>query len=288
MTDVARLVLQVDSSQTEKGAKSLEALQAQAGKTEKSTDAMTASTKAFAVAAAAAAVAAAAYVRHQINAADAMNDMHLKTGLAFRSLAAYDLLARQNGTTLESVASGMKFLGRYMTEHNDKLRSIGVTSKDINVAMMQLADVTANLSDKNLRNTLLMEVMSRGGVELAAAMSGGSAAIKKAMEESKRYGEDLEKTSPLADAFNDLLAVMKTNANAFGTEFAGKLLPSMIKFVESLQSEQSALNQSASFISEHRNAIAAVAAVYATVKIAAWLGPIFFTPPSPPPSPPYL
>lgn len=154
-----------------------------------------------------------------------MNDMHLKTGLAFKDLAAYDLVARQSGTTLDGVAQGFKFLGKSMIDNREELDRLGVTSTDTSVAMGQFADLISSINDPALRTTLAMKYLGRAGVELIPALMGGSEAFAKAREETAAYGKALEKNAPMADAFNDKLASMQSTITSGGQTLAGNFLP---------------------------------------------------------------
>lgn len=184
-----------------------------------------ATAKYLAVALVAAATASVALFKATVDAADAMNDMHLRTGLAFKELAAYDILARQSGSTVEGVAQGFKFLGKNIIENSAELAALGVTSKDTKVAMGQFADLIASINDPALKSTLAMKYLGRAGVELIPTLSGGSAAFDKAMKDSKAYGEALEKAAPAADAFNDEMAKLSIRVTAAAQELAIKFLP---------------------------------------------------------------
>lgn len=230
--DLASLVLAVDSTQVDKGASALDRL-AQAG-SGASSSSQTFALAGLAVAAAAATAAAAtiALTKQAIDAADAMNDLHLKTGLAFSDLAAYDLLARQSGSSIDGVAQGIKFLGKSITDNRKELIDLGVTSADTGVALGQFADLIARISDPALKTTLSMKYLDRAGVELIPTLSGGSAAIDEARRQTQRYGELLERTAPQADRFNDLLAVLATRSKEVGFAVADKFLPLLSAIAE--------------------------------------------------------
>lgn len=179
----------------------------------------------------AAATGLAMLAKRSIDGADAMNDLQLKTGLAFKQLAGFDLIARQSGTTLDGVASSVKFLQRYMIEHGDKLRAIGVTATDTNGAMEQFADIIAGIQDPALRSALAMEVLSRGGVDMIPVLMGGSAALREAMDAASGYGAALEKSAPMADEFNDMVAQSGSQLKEFREQVLIQLLPVMQDFL---------------------------------------------------------
>ena len=234
----ASLVLKVDSTDVSRGAKSLDDLAQSGAKAEKSAEKLEAGWAKMGAAAGLALVAAGgAFIKmtkNAIDAADAMNDMHLKTGLAFKDLAAYDLLARQSGTSLEGVAQGFKFLGKYMVEHSDKLKTIGVTSKDANTAMGQFADAIVGVTDSNLKLSLSQEVLGRSSMELLPLLAGGSAAFAQARAQTELYGAALEKVAPKADQFNDGISRMEIGAKVVGLTLADKMLPTLLAVSDAL------------------------------------------------------
>jgi hypothetical protein len=232
--DIASLVLAVDSTQVDKGTASLDAL-ARAGNPATATTGMLAKAGlALSAAFATATAAAIAMTKHAIDHADAMNDIHLKTGLALKDLAAYELLAKQSGSSVEGMAQGFKFLGRSMTDNRTELADLGVTSKDTNVAMGQFADVISRMNDPALRTTLAMKYLGRAGVELIPTLIGGSAAIEEARKNTEHYGEKLEKAGPLADHFNDNLVLMKEKSAVLGMTIAVELLPRLNRVTDAM------------------------------------------------------
>lgn len=230
--DIASLVLAVDSTSVDKGSVSLDKLAQSGDEAAISAQSLAKAGAAMVLALTAAAAATVVLVRNSINAADAMNDMHLKTGLAFKDLAAYDLLARQSGSSLEGVAQGFKFLGKSMTDNRKELEQLGVTSKDTNVAMGQFADLISSINDPALKTTVAMKYLGRAGVELIPTLSGGSAAFEKARQDTANYGAALEKAAPTADAFNDEMAKLTIHVAAAAQTLVVQLLPLMTALAE--------------------------------------------------------
>lgn len=219
MVDVASLVMKVDSSQVATATKDLDAL------TTSAEQAGYAFGRTFGFAMTAVAGATVLMAKSAITSADAMYDLHLKTGLAYKELAAYDELARQSGASSVGLAQGFKQLSKYMVEHGDKLRSIGVTSKSSSEAMLQFADVIAGIRDPALRSALAQEVLGRSGTNLIPALIGGRKAILDAQQSTAEYGAKLEEVAPKADEFNDNLEKLQTQAKLAGMSIAAELLP---------------------------------------------------------------
>ncbi len=63
-------------------------------------------------------------IKAAINEADKLNDMSQKLGMGVQQLAAYKLAADQSGTSLETVAQGVKALSGQMLKHGEDFRKI--------------------------------------------------------------------------------------------------------------------------------------------------------------------
>jgi len=232
--DLATLAIRVDATEAWQAAVELEKLKQAGLGAGKAADGLASKTAMFSAAAVTATLAVVAFARSQINAADAMNDMHLRTGLAFKDLAAYDLLARQSGTSIGGMAIGFKFLGKYIIDNGDKLRALGVTATDSSGAMSQFADVIVGIKDPMLRTALAQEVLGRGAMELMPALMGGSKAMDEARVASEKLGAAYEKTSPHADKFNDNLDEIGTHVGELGQSFANLFLPQLADVAEAM------------------------------------------------------
>lgn len=224
MSDIANLGIKIDSTDAKNASKDLKELDKTAQETEKSASMMG---KTIGTALVATAAAAVYMTKSSIDAADAMNDMHIKTGLAFKELAAYELLANKSGTTIGNVAVSFRNLSKYMVEHGDKLESIGVTSKDSNEAMGQFADLISGMKDPTLKTALAMEVLGKAGSDMIPFLEGGSAAFNEAITSSEEYSKILEKIAPLSDEFNDNMAEIATQAKISGASMAEYFLPAL-------------------------------------------------------------
>lgn len=168
-----------------------------------------------------------AWAKSTIDAADAMRDMSMRLSIGIKDMAAWKLVAEQNGTTAEAFAKGVKTLSVYMVENASALKMLGVTAREPQQAMLQLADVFAALPEGATRSALAVKLLGKSGMELVPAMIQGSAAIKEAQEQTRSYGEALAVAAPLADQFNDQLALFKLNSSTSGQLFAGAVLPAL-------------------------------------------------------------
>ena len=181
------------------------------------------------------AAAAVSFVKGTIDAADGMNDLSQKVGIGIRQLAGWRLAAEQSGTTMDSVAKGVKGLSAYIVEHGDKLRAAGVTATDANGAMMQLADIFAYMPDGVEKTALAVQLFGKAGMDMIPMLNMGSKGLVESQEKARAYAEELEKLAPRADKFNDTLRELKLQSEASALTIADKLIDPMQQLAEFMQ-----------------------------------------------------
>lgn len=172
--------------------------------------------------------AAVALVKGTIDAADGFNDLAQRVGISIRELAGWTLAANQSGTSMESVAKGVKSLSVYMTEHREKLQAAGITATDANGAMLQLADLFKAMPDPVQRAALAVQLFGKSGMDMLPMLLQGSVGLKDAQEKADAYGKKMAELAPQADEFNDLLAELALNSKAAGINITEIMLPGLI------------------------------------------------------------
>lgn len=177
-----------------------------------------------------------AYASRLIDAADAMNDMSQRVGVAVKDLAKYDLATAQSGTSMEALAKGIKGMAGNLEEHGDALRKAGITATTADGAMQQLADVFAAMPDGMEKTTLAVKLFGKSGMDLIPMLNLGSAGLQAAADKSSDYAKQMAAAAPLADAFNDQLAQLALNAKTMGMTLANEALPTLNNIAEALSS----------------------------------------------------
>ena len=71
-----------------------------------------------------------AYAKAAVDAADAMNDLSQRVGISVQSLAKYELAAAQSGTSMESVAKGIKSFKKGLADDDAAPRQVEDKQKD--------------------------------------------------------------------------------------------------------------------------------------------------------------
>jgi hypothetical protein len=163
-----------------------------------------------------------------IDAADAMNDLSQRVGIAVKDLAKYELAASQSGTTMESLAKGIKGLAGNLMEHGDALKKAGITATTADGAMKQLADVFANMPDGMEKTTLAVKLFGKSGMDLIPMLNMGADGLEKTAEKSAKYAAQMAIMAPMADAYNDNMAEIAMSSKVVGMTIVNDMLPQMV------------------------------------------------------------
>lgn len=175
-----------------------------------------------------------AHARATVDAADAMNDLSQRTGIAVRDLAKYQLATSQSGTTMEALAKGIKGVAGNLLEHGDALKKAGITATTADEAMKQFADVFAQMPDSMEKTNLAVKVFGKSGMDLIPMLNMGSKGLEDAAEKSARYAAQMAAMAPMADAFNDNLAELSMHSKVAGMNMVNSMLPALVSITAAM------------------------------------------------------
>ena len=178
--------------------------------------------------------AAVAWGKAMINAADSMNDMSQRVGIAVRDLAKYELAASQSGTTMETLAKGIKGLATNLVEHGTALKKAGIDTSNADKAMQQLANVFASMPDGVEKTNLAVKLFGKAGMDMIPMLNLGAEGLETAAEKTAAYATQMATMAPLADAFNDNLSVMSLNSKTLSMTMFNEVLPSLVKVTDAM------------------------------------------------------
>jgi hypothetical protein len=162
-----------------------------------------------------------------IDLGDEMNDLSQRVGISVKDLATWKLAAEQSGTSLESLAKGVKGLSTFMVDHSDKLKKAGITATDANGALIQLADLFANMPDGVTKTALAVKLFGKAGMDMIPMLNQGSKGLSEAQEKAKVYGERMAALAPQADKFNDQLSELALHSKVASMAMVSSMLPAM-------------------------------------------------------------
>lgn len=161
-----------------------------------------------------------ASIKSTIDLGDQMNDLSQKVGINVKDLATWTLAANQSGTSIESVAKGVKGLSQYMVANGDALKKAGITATDANGAMIQLADIFQAMPDGVQKTALAVQIFGKSGMDMIPMLNLGSKGLGEAAEKAAEYGRRMAILAPAADKFNDQLAELALQSKAAGINMA--------------------------------------------------------------------
>jgi hypothetical protein len=182
------------------------------------------------------------------NYLDNLNDLRQKTGVAANDLARLGFAAEQSGSSLDGIATGMRFLARNMEDaasgskkQEEAFKALGVSVTDANGKLrstnevfLDIADRFANMKDGAAKTAIAMDVFGKSGAELIPTLNAGRDGLAAMGDESERLRGHLDDASAAAgDEFNDRLNELKTSMEGVGMAVGTALLPPLTKFLES-------------------------------------------------------
>ncbi|WP_333710374.1 hypothetical protein [Malikia spinosa] len=179
-----------------------------------------------------------AFVKNTIDGADALNDMSLRTGVAVKTLAEYNLVAEQSGTSLEALGKGIQKLTLSIGqaeqgsgEQAEALKRLGVSARDPQAAFEQLADAVSKSNDPIKTNADLQKVLGKNYAELLPLLQAGSQGLRDSAIASSTFANAMEKLAPDADKFNDQLSTLKINVAGAAASIISNLVPSLNEYI---------------------------------------------------------
>ncbi len=189
----------------------------------------------FAAGVATAMGAATAMSLQAINAADNLNDISQRTGVAVEQLAKYKVAAESSGTSIEALGSSWNKLNKNLVDARDgegaaadALKAMGIQATDATGKLKSADDVTKEIADRFAafpdgpqKSALAMAVFGKAGAELIPMLNMGSEAIS-----GFSLAIDTE-FAQASDAFNDKLGLMRGEAQNLAIATAKTLLPAL-------------------------------------------------------------
>lgn len=171
------------------------------------------------------------FVKGVIDAADELQTIHERTGIAVEDLAGLKYAAEQSGAGFEDLTGGLKKLQKSISEAgtgNKELRQLFTDlgmkeaasgALDAQEALLQLADVFPRLSQAD-QTRVAMELMGRSADALLPAFRNGRKGLEEFIARGKELSPNIAEVARLSDELKDKL-------NDLGTATQGALLPAL-------------------------------------------------------------
>lgn len=180
-----------------------------------------------------------AIAKGSIDAADNLNDMSQRTGVAVESLSRFGQAAQDSGSSIEGVAKGMGQLAKRITDPSSAaskaLSGIGVATRDaqgkvrsLDAVMLEISDRFAKMPDGAEKSALAMQLFGKSGVELIPMLNQGRAALE---QYQATISGDMAKS---ADEFNDSLNAIGRSLSGPFNEAVTALLPAITSIAQGI------------------------------------------------------
>jgi hypothetical protein len=177
--------------------------------------------------------------KRAIDAADNLNDLSQRTGVAVPILSKFGAAAEDSGSSIDEVAKAMGRLSKGIVDPasktNEALKAIGISSTDaqgkirgVDAIMLDLADKFAKLPDGAQKTALAMELFGKSGMNLIPMLNGGRDALSQ-------YSATIDtEMAQAADKFNDALnAIARSVAGPFNDAVTA-LLPTLTQLAQNI------------------------------------------------------
>ena len=181
----------------------------------------------------------AAFGKRSVDAADNLNDLSQRTGVAVEILDKFGKAANDSGSSLDEVAKAMGKLAKGIVDPASKaseaLKSIGVSSTDaqgkirgVDAIMLDLADKFSKMPDGVQKTALAMELFGKSGSNIIPMLNEGKDALNE-------YSATIDgKMAAAADKFNDSINKVTSSISGPFNEAITALLPTITKLAEGI------------------------------------------------------
>lgn len=191
---------------------------------------------AFAVVQAAQAVLS--FASNTIDAADALNDMSERTGLAVGTLSELEFAAKLNGSSLDELQAALTKVSVKATDAATGNKTAAVAFDALGIAVKNadgsmrsslqitedIGDAFKGISDPTLKSALAVEIFGKSGAKLVPVLENMRASREEARELGAVVGDDFVKAA--AD-FNDNMDRMAFMSKGFASTILADVLPAL-------------------------------------------------------------
>lgn len=179
------------------------------------------------------------FVKHSIDAADALNDLSKRTGVAATTIGGIGFAAKQAGGDVEGAAQAFKAFNKYISEALggnqeavDNFRKLGISVGDLrklspDELLIKTADAFSTFSDGAEKAAGATVFFGKGAASVAGILDEGGESLRRNIEYWKRYSGVTDDLVRASDQFNDSLTKLSLLNRSFGNYLAAELLPSL-------------------------------------------------------------
>lgn len=173
-----------------------------------------------------------------INAADALNDMSERSGIAVGALSELEYAAKLNGSSLDEMQAALTKVSVKATDAATGNKTAAVAFDALGIAVKnadgsmrssleiteEIGDAFKGISDPTLKSALAVEIFGKSGAKLIPVLENMRASREEAKELGAVLGEDFVKS---AAEFNDNMDRMAFMSKGFASTILADVLPAL-------------------------------------------------------------
>ena len=178
------------------------------------------------------AVGLGAAVAKSIEFADAMNDMHDKTGIAVETLSQLAPVAELGGTSLDSLVTIFGKFSAKVAKGDEDIASLGLTTKDAAQAMIQISAKMEKAKTQTEKIAIAQKAYGKSWQEMMPILQAGPEALRSQMEKAAIVTTEMAEKSA---KFKDTMTELKAPLMDLSLELAQGILPYMIEWAEGMK-----------------------------------------------------
>ena len=176
----------------------------------------------------------AAFVKNGIDAADAMNDLADRSGIAIEKLAGLGYAVKIGDTSIESFVSASNKLSINIAKNADDFAKLGISAQDPVDAFKQLADVFSNIEDPQQRAAFGAAALGKSYAEMAPLLMLGADGIQELIDKGREHNPITAEQARLAGEFNDKLEELRNRSSNASIVIAGPLIEALNAFANGI------------------------------------------------------
>lgn len=173
------------------------------------------------------------WVKQAADAADQLDQLSERTGIAVETLNGLSYATRMSGGDIGDLEKGLQNLNKRLSEAaagdksaKEMFKALGITATDAEGALMQLADVFPQLSKQD-QVRVGTDLLSKSYASLVPLLDKGRAGLQELINEGQALNPITAESAAQAALFNDNLDRLKMLSDSAAISLGNSLIPKL-------------------------------------------------------------
>lgn len=171
-------------------------------------------------------------VHDTLDAADAMQKLSQRTGVAVEELTGLKLASDLSDSNIDEVGKAVNKLSKEMGTNAEELAKIGITAKSPIEALYQLADVFVAIEDPQQRAAVLAKILGKSWEEVAPLLSGGGKALQEIVDRGSKASGITTKLANTSAELNDKMTELTASYQGLVIKGVAPAIPALKELVD--------------------------------------------------------